>query len=152
MQVNGINLPKSRPVEILLVEDNPGDIFLAKEALKESKVNNNMHIAEDGVEAMEFLEKAVADPDTPLPDLILLDLNMPRMDGREVLQNVKNDERLRRIPIVVMTSSEEDEDILKAYELHANCYIQKPVDLSQFIKVVDTIDEFFLSIVKLSKV
>ncbi len=146
-----IHRHSTNPVEILLVEDNPGDVRLTKEALKESKVRNAIHVAEDGVEAMAFLNRAIEDEDTPIPDLILLDLNLPRMDGRETLAQIKSNERLRRIPVVILTTSEDDTDILRAYDLHANCYVQKPVDLDQFLKVVHSIEEFWLSVVKLSK-
>ena len=140
-----------RRVEILLVEDNPGDVRLTQEALKESKVHNAMHVAEDGVEAIEFLKREGPYADAPRPDLILLDLNLPRMDGRETLSIIKSDPELKRIPVVVLTTSEDDADILKAYDLHANCYIQKPVDLDRFIQIVESIEGFWLSIVKLPK-
>lgn len=136
-------------IEILLVEDDPGDIRLTKEALKESKLRNNLHVVEDGVEAMEFLHQKGRFKDAPRPDIILLDLNLPRKDGREVLEEVKEDENLRRIPVVVLTTSEADEDILTSYNLHANCYITKPVDMNQFVQIVKTIEGFWFSIVKL---
>jgi CheY-like chemotaxis protein len=139
----------TRPVEILLVEDNPGDVRLAIEALREGKVHVNMSVAADGVEAMEFLRRQGKHQDAPRPDLILLDLNMPRMDGREVLAELKADEDLKRIPVVVLTTSKAEEDILKSYNLNANCYITKPVDLDQFIHVVKSIHEFWLTVVKL---
>jgi CheY-like chemotaxis protein len=138
-----------RAVEILLVEDNPGDARLAQEALKDSKLNNNLHITCDGVEALDFLFKRNGFPTAVRPDLILLDLNLPKKDGRQVLAEIKQDEQLRRIPVVILTTSKAEEDILKTYDLHANCYITKPIDLEQFIKVVKSIENFWLSIVKL---
>jgi len=138
-----------KPVEILLVEDNPGDVRLAQEAFKESKVRNNIYIAGDGVEAMEFLRKQGIYARAPRPDLILLDLNLPRKDGREVLAEVKQDPNLRRIPVVILTVSKAEEDVLKSYDLHANCYITKPIDLEQFLKVVKSVEDFWLTIVKL---
>lgn len=140
---------ESKPIEILLVEDNPGDARLAVEALKESKVRNNIHTASDGVEAMEFLRKEGEFSSALRPDLVLLDLNMPRKDGREVLAEIKEDPKLKIIPVVVMTTSQLEEDILKSYGLHANCYVTKPVDLEQFMKVVKAIEDFWFTIVKL---
>ena len=137
------------PIEILLVEDNPGDVRLTKEALKENKVSNNLHVVSDGVEAMKFLHRADDYTDSPRPDLILLDLNLPKKDGREVLSEIKQDENLRRIPIVVLTTSQAEEDIAKAYDLYANCYVTKPVDLEKFITVVKSIEDFWVTIVKL---
>jgi chemotaxis family two-component system response regulator Rcp1 len=139
----------SRPVEILLVEDNPGDVRLTREALKEGKVHNNLSVATDGIEALAYLRKEGKYAEVVRPDLILLDLNLPRKDGREVLQEIKGDARLRNIPIVVLTSSQAEQDILGAYDLHANCYVTKPVDLDQFIRVVQSIEDFWFSIVKL---
>jgi chemotaxis family two-component system response regulator Rcp1 len=136
-------------VEILLVEDNPGDVRLAKEALRDAKVRNNLHVVEDGVEALAYLRREGKYADAPHPDLILLDLNLPKKDGREVLAEVKADENLKRVPVVILTMSEAEEDILRTYDLHANCYITKPVDLDQFIKVVKSIEDFWFSIVKL---
>jgi CheY-like chemotaxis protein len=138
-----------RLVEILLVEDNPGDARLATEALKDAKVKNNLHWVKDGVEAMAFLRREGKYADAPHPDVILLDLNLPRKDGREVLAEIKQDEDLRRIPVVILTVSGAEEDIIKTYNLHANCYIRKPVDLDQFIEVVKSIDYFWLTIVTL---
>lgn len=138
-----------RPIEILLVEDNPGDVRLTIEALKEGKVSNRLSVARDGVEALAFLRREGAHGSAPRPDLILLDLNLPRRDGREVLAEIKADARLRRIPVVVLTTSKAEEDILRTYDLHANCYINKPVDLDQFISVVRSIDDFWLSVVRL---
>ncbi|TXT67643.1 MAG: Response regulator rcp1 [Promethearchaeota archaeon] len=138
-----------RPVEILLVEDNPGDVRLTKEALKESKIINNLHTVYDGVEAMNYLLKKGEYAIRIKPDLILLDLNLPKKDGREVLAEIKQENNLRRIPVVILTTSEAEEDIMKTYNLHANCYITKPVDMDQFIKVVKSIGDFWFSIVRL---
>jgi len=138
-----------RLVEILLVEDSLGDIRLAQEALKGAKVRNNLHVVGDGVEAMAFLRKQGKYAQVPRPDVILLDLNLPRKDGREVLAEVKEDPDLRRIPVVILTVSNAEEDILKSYNLHANCYITKPLDLNQFLKVVRSIESFWLTIVTL---
>lgn len=140
---------KMKPVEILLVEDNPGDVRLTKEALKESKILNNLNVVYDGVEAMKYLNKEGDYKDRKHPELILLDLNLPKKDGREVLAEIKEQDDLKRIPVVILTTSEADEDIMKTYNLHANCYITKPVDMEQFIKVVKTIGDFWFSIVKL---
>jgi two-component system, chemotaxis family, response regulator Rcp1 len=138
-----------RPVEILLVEDNPGDVRLTREALREGKVRNNLAVASDGVEAIAYLRKEGEHAEAVRPDLILLDLNLPRKDGREVLAEIKADPALRHIPVVVLTSSQADEDIVRAYGLHANCYVTKPVDLDQFIRVVEAIEDFWFTIVKL---
>lgn len=139
----------TRAVEILMVEDNPGDVRLAVEALREGKVHVNMSVVSDGVEAMEFLRRRGRFADAPRPDLILLDLNMPRKDGREVLAELKADDDLKRIPVVILTTSKAEEDIVRSYNLNANCYITKPVDLHQFITVVRSIHEFWLTVVKL---
>ena len=136
-------------IEILLVEDNPGDVGLTREALDGFKVRNTLHVAGDGIEAMDFLRQKGTFAGVPRPDLILLDLNLPRKNGREVLAEVKADVDLRSIPVVVLTTSRDEEDILKSYDLHANCYITKPIDLTQFIKVVQSIEDFWLTIVKL---
>jgi CheY-like chemotaxis protein len=136
-------------IDILLVEDNLGDARLAKEALKDSKLKNNLFHVIDGVEAMKFLMKEGEYSDVPRPDLILLDLNLPRKDGREVLKEIKESDNLKRIPVVILTMSQAEEDIFKSYNLHANCYITKPLDLNQFIKVVQSIEDFWLTIVKL---
>jgi chemotaxis family two-component system response regulator Rcp1 len=136
-------------IEILLVEDNPGDIRLTQEALKDSKVFNTLHVVRDGVEAMAFLFREPPYEDAPRPDIILLDLNLPRMDGRGVLEEIKKDGDLRRIPVVILTTSEADEDIIRTYDLHANCYITKPVDLNRFVTIVKTIESFWFQIVKL---
>ena len=138
-----------RPIEILLVEDNPGDVRLTIEALKEGKVHNRLSVAKDGVDALAFLRREGPHASAARPDLILLDLNLPRKDGREVLAEIKEDPALRRIPVVVLTTSKAEEDILRTYDLHANCYITKPVDLEQFIAVVRSIDDFWLSVVRL---
>jgi two-component system, chemotaxis family, response regulator Rcp1 len=141
--------PLGRPVEILLVEDNPGDVRLTREALREGKVRNNLAVASDGVEAIAYLRKQGEHAGAVRPDLILLDLNLPRRDGREVLAEIKADPVLRHIPVVVLTSSQAEEDIVRAYDLHANCYVTKPVDLDQFIRVVESIEDFWFTIVKL---
>ena len=140
---------RTTPVEILLVEDNPGDVRLTQEALKESKVTNNLSVAEDGVEALAFLKREGQYADAPRPDLLLLDLNLPKKDGRELLEEIKADENLKRIPVVVLTTSKAEEDILRMYDQHANCYITKPIDFDQFIDVVKSIEDFWLTIVKL---
>ena len=139
----------TRAIDILLVEDNPGDVRLTIEALKDGKVRNRLSVAGDGVEALAFLRREGKHADAPRPDVIMLDLNLPKKDGREVLAEIKEDESLRRIPVVVLTTSSSEQDILKTYNLHANCYITKPVDLEQFIQVVRGIEDFWLTIVKL---
>ncbi len=139
------------PIEILLVEDNPGDVRLTVEGLKESKVRNNLHVTRDGVEAMAFLRREGQHARAVRPDLILLDLNLPRMDGREVLSELKSDPKLKTIPVVVLTTSRAEQDVLRSYELQANCYITKPVDLEQFISVVKSIEDFWFSIVTLPR-
>ena len=140
---------KIRPIEVLLVEDNPGDIRLTKEAMKEAKIINNLNVVEDGVEALAYLRKKGNFKGVKRPDLILLDINLPKKNGREVLAEIKQDIQLKQIPVVILTVSNAEEDIIKTYELHANCYITKPVDMEQFIKVVKSIDAFWFSIVKL---
>lgn len=137
------------PVDILLVEDNLGDARLTREALKEGKVYSNLHWVKDGVEALDFLNARGKYPEARRPDIILLDLNLPRKDGREVLHEIKNDEKLKHIPVVVLTTSKAEEDVLRSYELHANCYVAKPVDLEKFIMVVQSIDRFWLTVVTL---
>ena len=139
------------PVKILLVEDNPADVRLTIEALKEGKITNRLNVARDGVEALDFLQRRGAFADAPRPDLVLLDLNLPKKDGREVLAEIKRDADLKRIPVVVLTTSQAEEDILKSYNLHANCFISKPVDLEQFIAVVRTIEDFWLTVVSLPR-
>ena len=138
-----------RPIEILLVEDNPGDVRLTREALKDAKMSNLLHVVEDGASALDFLHQRGDYVHAPRPDLILLDLNLPRKNGREVLQEIKEDPRLKIIPVVILTSSQAEEDILGAYSLHANCYLTKPVDFAQLTKIVRTIEDFWLSIVTL---
>ena len=138
-----------KAVEIFLIEDNPGDVRLTIEALKECKILNNLHVAVDGIEAMSYLNKEGKFKDEPRPDLIILDLNLPKKDGREVLGEIKEDESLKKIPVVILTTSEAEQDILRSYELHANCYITKPVNMNQFIKVVKSISDFWFSIVLL---
>lgn len=138
---------QEKPIHILLVEDNPGDMRLTTEALKEGKVRNQMSWAKDGVEALDFLYKRGQFSEAETPDLILLDLNLPKKNGREVLEELKNHDTLKSIPVVVLTTSRAEEDILRSYELHANCYIIKPVDLDKFMAVVKAIDHFWLSIV-----
>lgn len=138
-----------QPIEILMVEDNPGDARLAEEALRDSRVLNNLNVASDGEQAMHYLRQQGRFADAPKPDIILLDLNLPRKDGREVLAEIKADAVLRRIPVVILTTSESEEDILRTYDLHANCYITKPVDFKQFAKVVKSIEDFWFTIVKL---
>jgi len=144
-----MNEQQGKVIDILLVEDNPGDVRLAQEALKESKVRNKLYVVDDGVEAMDFLRKQGKYAGSPRPDLILLDLNLPRKSGREVLAEVKTDEDLRRIPIVVLTVSRAEEDVIKCYNHHANCYITKPLDFNQFMEVTKAIDDFWLTIVRL---
>ncbi|HEU0298396.1 MAG TPA: response regulator [Longimicrobium sp.] len=139
----------THPIEVLLVEDNPGDVRLTREALKEGKVHNNLSVVQDGVEALAFLRREGPHAAAPRPDVVLLDLNLPRKDGREVLAEIKADPALRTIPVVILTSSEAERDIVRAYALHANCYITKPVDLDQFITVVKSIEDFWFTIVKL---
>ncbi len=141
----------SHVVEVLLVEDNPGDARLTQEALREGKLRNRIHHARDGVEALAFLRREGEFRDAPVPDIILLDLNMPRKDGREVLAEIKADPKLRLIPVVILTTSEAENDIVKSYELHANCYITKPVDLEKFTTIVHTIEDFWLQVVTLPR-
>jgi CheY-like chemotaxis protein len=137
------------PIEILLVEDNPGDVELTREALHDSKVHMRLSVVNDGVEALAFLRRETPYDDAPRPDLILLDLNLPKKDGRAVLADVKQDPALRHIPVVILTSSQAEQDILRAYDLHANCYVTKPVDLDQFITIVRSIEQFWFTVVKL---
>lgn len=144
-----ISKPNGRLVEILLVEDNPGDVRLTVEALNEGKVRNNLNVVGDGVDALDFLLRRGKYTNAVRPDLILLDLNLPKKNGREVLAEIKKHPHLKRIPVVILTTSKADEDILKSYDLYANCYITKPVDLEQFLKVVKSIESFWLTIVSL---
>ncbi len=140
-----------KPINIMLVEDNEGDIILIQDALEEAKILNNMTVARDGAEAIEMLEKIVSDSPSSLPDLILLDINLPRKNGHEVLGILKSNSSLKQIPIIVLTTSSSELDIFKAYDLHANCYIIKPVEINEFLKVVSKIEDFWLSVVKLPK-
>ncbi len=144
-----ISKESCRPIEILMVEDNPGDIRLTVEALKAGKVRNNFHTVENGEDAMTFLRRQGDFAGAPRPDLILLDLNLPKKNGREVLAEIKADPDLRRIPVVILTASEAEQDILRSYNLHANCYITKPVDLERFIEVVQSVESFWLTVVML---
>jgi chemotaxis family two-component system response regulator Rcp1 len=139
------------PIEILLIEDNPGDVRLTKEALKDAKVRNNLHVAMDGVEGLAFLRKQGKYAAVPRPDLILLDLNLPKKNGSEVLEEIKQDEGLQHIPVVILTTSQAEQDILESYRLHANAFVTKPVDLEQFLNAVRTIEQFWLEVVKLSR-
>ena len=136
-------------IEILLVEDNPGDVRMTREALKDAKVVNTLHVVEDGVAALDYLYRRGEYDAAPQPHLVLLDLNLPRKNGREVLAEIKSDDQLRRIPVVILTTSQAEEDVLRAYNLHANCYITKPVDFTQFTKIVKTIEDFWLTVVTL---
>ena len=140
----------TKSLEVLLVEDDPGDIVIAEEALRAGKVASNLHVVNDGVEALQFLRQEGAHEGAPRPDLILLDLNLPKMGGHEVLEHVKHDPHLRRIPIVVLTTSQAGEDIVRSYDLYANAYVSKPVDFDDFAEVVKQIDEFFATVARLS--
>jgi len=140
---------RSDPVEILLVEDDPGDVLMTREALADAKMVNNLNVVDNGEEALAFLFREGGYADAPRPGLILLDLNLPRLDGREVLARIKADEHLRRIPVVVLTTSEAEEDILRSYDLHANAYVAKPVDFESFVRVVRRVDDFYISVVRL---
>ncbi|MBT9448097.1 MAG: response regulator [Desulfobacterales bacterium] len=145
-----MNIAKTvEPLELLLVEDNPGDVRLTEEALREGRVYNKIHVVDDGVEALAFLRREGRYADARRPDIILLDLNLPKKDGREVLEEIKSDKALKRIPVVVLTTSEAEQDILRVYNLHANCYVTKPLDLDQFMSVVKSIENFWLTVVKL---
>jgi CheY-like chemotaxis protein len=143
MRENGV------AIEVLLVEDDPGDVLMTREAFADNKVKNNLHVVNNGVDALAFLRREGDYADAPTPDLVLLDLNLPRMDGREVLAAVKADPELRSIPVVVLTTSEAEEDVLRSYALHANAYVTKPVDFERFIEIVRRIDDFFVSVVRL---
>lgn len=138
-----------RPIEVLLVEDDPGDVLMTREAFEDHKVGNRMHVVSDGVEALRFLRREDPHAQAPRPNLILLDLNLPGKDGREVLSEIKQDPALAHIPVVVLTTSEAEEDILRSYQLHANAYVPKPVDFDRFIDVVRQIDDFFVTVVRL---
>jgi two-component system, chemotaxis family, response regulator Rcp1 len=143
------NIVSGTPIEILLVEDNPGDVRLTLEALKESKVHNNISVVTDGVEALSFLRREDKFAHSPCPDIVLLDLNLPKKTGIEVLTEIKNDDNLKHIPVVILTTSKDEEDILKTYTQHANAYVTKPVDFDKFLHVVKSIEDFWLNIVKL---
>jgi CheY-like chemotaxis protein len=143
--------PSIDEIHVLLVEDDPGDVLMTQEAFEHHKLRNQLHVVPDGVEALAFLRREGEHADAPRPGLVLLDLNLPRKDGREVLQEVKADESLRSIPIVVLTTSQAEEDILRSYDLHANAYVAKPVDFERFIEVIRQIDDFFVSVVKLPR-
>ena len=138
-----------RPIEILLIEDSPTDVLLAREALEYSRLLNNLHVVADGVQAMEFLRREGEYSHAPRPDLVLLDLNLPRKDGREVLAEIKGDENLKLIPVVILTTSQDEKDVMAAYGSHANCYISKPVDFNQFVEVIKSIENFWLMVVTL---
>jgi CheY-like chemotaxis protein len=139
------------PIDVLLVEDDPGDELITREAFEHNKINSNLYVARDGEEGLDFLYRRGSHRDAPRPDLILLDLNLPKYDGRQLLETIKTDDDLRHIPVVVLTTSAADEDILKSYQLHANAYVTKPVDLDQFMSAVRQIDEFFVQVVRLPK-
>jgi CheY-like chemotaxis protein len=141
--------PESRAIDILLVEDDPGDELITREAFEHNKLKNRLHVAHDGEEGLNYLYRRGEFADAPRPDLILLDLNLPKYDGRQLLEQIKSDPDLARIPVVVLTTSSAEEDILKSYKLHANAYVTKPVDLDQFMKAVRQIDEFFVQVVRL---
>lgn len=139
------------PIDVLLVEDDPGDELMTREAFEDNKIGNNLHVVRDGEEALDFLYRRAAHADAPRPDLILLDLNLPKYDGRQVLEKIKSDPALSHIPVVVLTTSAAEEDILRSYRLHANAYVTKPVDLDQFIAAVRQIDDFFVQVVRLPR-
>lgn len=141
--------PAGQPIEVLLVEDDPGDVLLIREAFEYNKVHNNLNVVSDGEQALDYLRRQGAHAEAIRPDLVLLDLNLPRKDGREVLAEVKQDEDLRTIPVVILTTSEAEEDVLKSYQLHANAYVTKPVDFERFVSIVRQIDDFFVSVVRL---
>jgi CheY-like chemotaxis protein len=146
--VQGSNV-SAKPVELLLIEDNPGDVRLTREALKNSDINVHLSVARDGVEAMDFLRRSGPFADAPKPDLVLLDLNLPRKNGREVLSEIKSDPELKRIPVLIMTTSRAEQDVNRAYHLNANCYITKPMDLDEFLRIVKAIEDFWLKTVTL---
>jgi len=146
-----VTAPTPQPVEVLLVEDDPGDELMTREAFEDNKIRNNLHVVHDGLEALDFLYQRNEHTGAPRPDLILLDLNLPKYDGRQVLETIKADDDLCHIPIVVLTTSSAEEDILRSYKLHANAYVSKPVDVDQFITAIRQIDDFFLTVVKLPR-
>jgi two-component system response regulator len=141
----------AQPIEVLLVEDDPGDELMTREAFEDNKIGNNLHVARDGEEALDFLYRRGDHADAPRPDLILLDLNLPKYDGRQVLEQIKSDPDLTHIPVVVLTTSAAEEDILRSYKLHANAFVSKPVDLEQFVDAIRQIDDFFLTVVRLPR-
>lgn len=143
--------PQSQPVEVLLVEDDAGDELMTREAFEDNRIGNTLHVVRDGLEALDFLYQRGEHTEAPRPDLILLDLNLPKYDGRQVLEKIKSDPDLSHIPVVVLTTSAAEEDILRSYKLHANAYVTKPVDLDQFIKAIRHIDDFFVTVVKLPR-
>ncbi|WP_432177131.1 response regulator [Streptomyces sp. Tue6028] len=143
--------PTATPIDVLLVEDDPGDELMTREAFEDNKIGNTLHVVRDGEEALDFLYRRGAHTDVPQPDLILLDLNLPKYDGRQVLEKIKSDPALSHIPVVVLTTSAAEEDILRSYKLHANAYVTKPVDLDQFIAAVRQIDDFFVQVVRLPR-
>jgi CheY-like chemotaxis protein len=143
--------PDPRAIEVLLIEDDPGDVLMTREAFDDAKVANNLYVVSDGEDALAFLRREGTHAEVPRPDLVLLDLNLPRVDGREVLEQIKNDPELRSIPVVVLTTSESEDDIVHSYSLHANAYVTKPVDFDRFHQVVRQIDDFFVSVVKLPR-
>ncbi|MEU6444867.1 MULTISPECIES: response regulator [unclassified Streptomyces] len=145
-----MNTP-AQPIEVLLVEDDPGDELMTREAFEDNKIRNTLHVVRDGQEALDFLYRQGEHADAPRPDLILLDLNLPKYDGRQVLERIKGDDNLAHIPVVVLTTSSAEEDILRSYRLHANAYVTKPVDLDQFIAAVRQIDDFFVTVVRLPR-
>ena len=140
-----------RQIEVLLVEDDPGDVMMTREAFQDYKLQNQLHVVSDGAEAMEFLRQEGEYVGRPRPDLVLLDLNLPRMDGRQVLEAIKSDSELASIPVVVLTTSENEDDVLRSYSLHANAYVTKPVDFARFIEVIRQIDDFFVTVVRLPR-
>ncbi|MCM2391944.1 response regulator [Streptomyces albipurpureus] len=144
-------VPQTQPVEVLLVEDDAGDELMTREAFEDNKIGNTLHVVRDGLEALDFLYRRNDHTDAPRPDLILLDLNLPKYDGRQVLEQIKSDPDLNHIPVVVLTTSAAEEDILRSYRLHANAYVTKPVDLDQFIQAIRQIDDFFVTVVKLPR-
>lgn len=146
-----MSMPPGRPIDILLVEDDPGDELMTREAFEDNKIGNTLHVARDGQEALDFLYRQGEYADAPCPDLILLDLNLPKYDGRQVLEKIKADPELSHIPVVVLTTSAAEEDILRSYKLHANAYVTKPVDLDQFVAAIKQIDEFFVQVVRLPR-
>jgi CheY-like chemotaxis protein len=146
---NTVSTPEREPIEILLAEDNPGDVKLTKKALEQGKIGNNLHVVNDGVETMKFLKKEGEYADVPDPDLLLLDLNMPKKDGQEVMSDMDSDPNLRRIPVVVLTSSDAEEDVVRSYELTANAYLTKPVDFDGFVDIVKRLEDFWFEVVKM---